>query len=126
MVPPGFKTLSFNRRVYAAVRRIPRGKVATYGQIAALIDAPRAARAVGGALALMSEGLASIIPWHRVVNASGAISPREWAGLQREMLEREGIRFSSGGRIAMVRYGWKAGAARMRAARAQDARWPSL
>src|SRR5437868_609314 len=61
---------SFNERVWALVRSIPRGRVATYGQIAGLLDRPLAARAVGGAMRECPTG----VPWHRVVNATGKIS----------------------------------------------------
>jgi methylated-DNA-protein-cysteine methyltransferase related protein len=98
-------------RVYAAVRRIPRGRVATYGQIARLAGLGRQARQVGYALhALPWEGLA---PWHRVVNARGAISlpPAGGADLtQRMRLEREGVRFDARGRLDLERYGWRPGA----------------
>jgi len=98
-------------RVYAAVRRIPRGRVATYGQVAALAGLGRQARQVGYALhALPWEGLA---PWHRVVNARGAISlpPRGGADVtQRLRLEREGVRFDGRGRIDLARHGWRPGA----------------
>ena len=95
-------------RVYAVVRRIPRGKVATYGQVAALAGLPRRARFVGYALHALPTG--SVVPWHRVVNAAGklslgAISP---AGAleQRMRLEREGVRFA-GGRVRLREFGWQ-------------------
>ena len=98
-------------RVYAVVRRIPRGRVATYGQVAALAGLGRQARQVGYALhALPGEGYA---PWHRVVNARGAISlpPRAGADVtQRLRLEREGVRFDARGRIDFKRFGWRPGA----------------
>jgi methylated-DNA-protein-cysteine methyltransferase related protein len=100
-------------RVYAVVRRIPRGRVATYGQVARLAGLGRQARQVGYALhALPWEGLA---PWHRVVNVHGAISlpPRGGADLtQRLRLEREGVRFDARGRVDLGRYGWRPGARR--------------
>jgi methylated-DNA-protein-cysteine methyltransferase-like protein len=98
-------------RVYAVVRRIPRGRVATYGQVAALAGLGRQARQVGYALhALPGEGFA---PWHRVVNARGAISlpPGRGADVtQRLRLEREGVRFDARGRIDLERFGWRPGA----------------
>jgi len=95
-------------RVYAVVRRIPAGKVATYGQIAALAGLPRRARFVGYALHALPNG--SVIPWHRVVNAAGrlslgAVSP---AGAleQRIRLELEGVRFVAG-RVPLRQFRWK-------------------
>jgi methylated-DNA-protein-cysteine methyltransferase related protein len=97
-------------RVYAVVRRIPRGRVATYGQVAALAGLGGEARQVGYALhALPGEGFA---PWHRVVNARGAISlpPGRGADVtQRLRLEREGVRFDARGRIDLARFGWRPG-----------------
>jgi methylated-DNA-protein-cysteine methyltransferase related protein len=98
-------------RVYAVVRRIPRGRVATYGQVAALAGLGGQARQVGYALhALPGEGFA---PWHRVVNARGAISLPPGGGAdvtQRLRLEREGVRFDARGRIDLERFGWRPGA----------------
>ena len=98
-------------RVWAVVRRIPRGRVATYGQVAALAGLGGQARQVGYALhALPGEGFA---PWHRVVNARGAISLPPGGGAdvtQRLRLEREGVRFDARGRIDLERYGWRPGA----------------
>ncbi len=86
-------------RIYAAVAAIPRGCVATYGQVAALAGAPRHARQVGYALFDLPEG--TQLPWHRVVNARGEISQRsEPSGgresVQRSKLEGEGIEFRNG------------------------------
>jgi methylated-DNA-protein-cysteine methyltransferase-like protein len=93
-------------RIYAVVRRIRPGRVATYGQVAALAGFPGQARLVGYALAaLESDG----VPWHRVVNARGEISPRATPGyeaMQRALLEAEGIVFS-GDRIALARCQWR-------------------
>lgn len=98
-------------RVYAVVRRIPRGRVATYGQVARLAGLGAQARQVGYALhALPWEGLA---PWHRVVNVRGAVSlpPAGGADLtQRLRLEREGVTFDARGRVDLERYGWRPGA----------------
>ncbi len=95
-------------RVYAVVRRIPRGRVATYGQIARLAGLGRQARQVGYALhALPWEGLA---PWYRVVNVRGAISLPPGGGAdvtQRLRLEREGVRFDARGRVDLARHGWR-------------------
>jgi methylated-DNA-protein-cysteine methyltransferase-like protein len=94
-------------RIYAAVRRIPKGRVATYGQIAALAGLPRQARQVGYALAALREAR---VPWRRVINARGEISPRSDPGperLQRALLEREGVRFNAHGRVALATHLWR-------------------
>jgi len=94
-------------RIYAQIRQIPRGRVATYGQIAALAGLEGHARQVGYALhALPDES----VPWHRVVNARGEVSPRSRGDsheLQRILLEAEGIEFDRRGRIALQRFQWK-------------------
>jgi methylated-DNA-protein-cysteine methyltransferase-like protein len=87
---------SFNERVYALVRLIPPGKVLSYGRIAALLNKPRGARAVGWAMNALPAG--SDVPWHRVVNAAGRISLRGdilSAHEQRALLEAEGIHFDA-------------------------------
>ena len=88
----------FFQRVYTVVRAIPRGRVATYGQVAALVGVPRGARAVGWALRAMDNGLARRVPWHRVVNAAGGISLRPGVSplVQRQRLRAEGVRFVRG------------------------------
>jgi len=94
-------------RIYAAVRRIPRGRVATYGQIAALAGIPRHARQVGYALAALRD---DAVPWQRVINAKGEVSPRAepgWEALQRKLLEREGVTFDAAGRVSLARFGWQ-------------------
>ena len=98
----------FYREVYRLVRRIPRGKVATYGQLAALLGRPRAVRAVGSALRRLRGPMVEAVPWHRVVNAAGRVSLREGEGpeLQRELLRREGVRFGRGGSVDLARLGW--------------------
>lgn len=104
VVGPGF-----HARVYAVVRRVPRGKVATYGQIATLLGSPRVARQVGWALAAC-EHAEQPVPWHRIINAQGRISHRGdviRAQHQRELLEHEGVRFDELERIDLKRYGWK-------------------
>jgi len=100
----------FFTRVYAAVRRIPRGRVATYGQIALLLGVPRGARAVGWALRALRGRSATTVPWQRVVGAGGRISLRGGSGpfVQRKRLEAEGVRFI-GGRIDLARYGLPGG-----------------
>ncbi|MGE0712568.1 MAG: MGMT family protein [Planctomycetota bacterium] len=90
--------------LYAAVMLVPAGQVATYGQIARAAGLPRHARQVGYALAALEAD--SPVPWHRVVNARGAISLRAGAERQRAMLEAEGVRFDESGRVDLKRYGW--------------------
>ena len=95
-------------RIYAVVRRIPRGRVATYGQVAELAGLPGHARQVGYALNALPDG--TTVPWHRVLNARGEVSLRSepGAGLaQRMLLEREGVRFDARGRVALKRVGWR-------------------
>jgi methylated-DNA-protein-cysteine methyltransferase-like protein len=106
--------------ILRVVARIPRGRVATYGQVARLAGMPGAARAVGWALAALpderprrgSDGrpVGRDIPWHRVINAQGGISPRggglDCGERQAGRLRREGVRPSKGGRYDLVRYGW--------------------
>ena len=94
-------------RIYAVVRRIPRGKVASYGQVARLAGLPGGARQVGYAMYALPGG--SPVPWQRVVNAQGKVSRRRVPGAeltQRMLLQREGIRFGAGGRIPLERYRW--------------------
>ena len=105
-VPPTVKS-ELRRAIYDMVGRIPWGKVATYGQIATLAGYPGRARQVGYALAGMPEEMD--LPWHRVINAQGKISPRaqtQFHQLQYLLLEEEGIVFREV-RIDLGRYGWK-------------------
>jgi methylated-DNA-protein-cysteine methyltransferase-like protein len=96
-------------RIHAVVRRIPPGRVATYGQVAALAGLPRQARLVGYAMAGLPDG--SPVPWHRVINAEGRISTRRegpgGAVLQRLRLEQEGVHFDARGRVDLETFGWK-------------------
>jgi methylated-DNA-protein-cysteine methyltransferase-like protein len=96
-------------RIYAVVRRIPRGKVATYSQVARLADLVNGARQVG--YALHALGGASTLPWHRVINSAGRISlPPEAGGVeQRFRLLEEGIMVDVGGRIPLKRHQWRPG-----------------
>ena len=93
---------------YRVIARIPKGRVATYGQIAALADRPRHARQVGYALhALPYE---SDLPWQRVINSKGEVSQRKVSGpenLQRAILESEGVIFNTHGRVDLKTFGWK-------------------
>jgi methylated-DNA-protein-cysteine methyltransferase-like protein len=89
--------------VYAMVRQIPEGYVASYGQVAFFLGWPNGARTVGWALRALPTG--SDVPWHRVVNAQGKISlpnPRR----QRAQLEAEGIIFDQQDKIDLKRFGW--------------------
>jgi len=92
--------------VYAMVRRIPRGRVMTYGQIATLLSNRLSPRAVGWAL----HGCPDNVPWQRVINASGGCStdrlPDVPAGLQRALLEAEKVRFKDNGTVDLTRYRW--------------------
>ena len=95
----------FARAVWRVVRRVPRGRVVTYGQIAALLGRPGAARRVGWAMRICPADL----PWHRVVNAQGGISVRaRMSGMltQRLRLEAEGVALRSG-RVALARHRWR-------------------
>ena len=93
---------------YAIVRRIPRGCVASYGQIARLAGLPGRARLVGRALAEVPAGT-DPLPWHRVINAQGRISLTGTAGQdQRKRLRAEGVAVRNG-RIDLRRHGWKTG-----------------
>lgn len=95
-------------RIYSVVRRIPRGRVATYGQVARLAGMPGHARQVGYALNALNED--SGVPWHRVVNARGEVSKRSEPScevIQRELLEAEGVRFDRRERLSLSRHQWK-------------------
>jgi methylated-DNA-protein-cysteine methyltransferase-like protein len=95
-----------SRRIVELIRAIPRGRVATYGQIAVMAGMPNGARQVARLLHACSERRR--LPWHRVINASGGISLPAGAGgeLQRALLEREGVVFSRG-RVDLRRYAWR-------------------
>lgn len=92
--------------VYRLVRRIPKGRVMTYGQVGTELENRLSPRAVGWAMHGCPEG----VPWHRVVNAGGACStdrlPGFPAGMQRAMLESEGVRFRANGTLDLSRYRW--------------------
>lgn len=95
------------QRIYAVVRRIPKGRVATYGQVASLAGLAGHARQVGYALHALPNG--SLVPWHRVVNASGRISRRASPGgelVQQILLEREGVGLDLRGRVPLDRVRW--------------------
>ena len=103
--------MTFRAAVLELVRRIPRGRVATYGQLAALLRHPRSARQVGQALRGADDG----VPWHRVVNAQGSISRRSRTAsmmTQRIRLEQEGVKFRRG-RVVLGRFRWHGGRGRL-------------
>jgi methylated-DNA-protein-cysteine methyltransferase-like protein len=95
--------------IYSMVRQIPAGKVSTYGQIASLVGGCTA-RMVGYAMAATPKG--SGVPWQRVINSKGKISPHGFgygSALQRALLEEEGIVFDDQGCINLADYGWLTG-----------------
>ena len=108
--PPDPK--QYNERVWQLVRQVPRGKVATYGQIALMLPPPQgvdfdayrafAPRWVGSAMAACPDD----VPWQRVINSQGKISERPGADKQRQLLEEEGVVFVKD-RIDLKKYGWK-------------------
>ena len=101
---------SFFDRVYRVVRQIPRGKVASYGQVAALLGHPQAARTVGWALNALRGSQVDDVPWQRVINSRGRISISRadlGADLQRALLEEEGVEFDARGYVDLRRFGWR-------------------
>jgi methylated-DNA-protein-cysteine methyltransferase-like protein len=97
---------------YRIVRRIPRGEVTTYGAVALLAGKPRGARQVGYALAAL-RGTRHRVPWQRVLGtrargfAAVSILDPMGAAVQRDLLEREGVRFDERGRVALEQFGWR-------------------
>ena len=105
---PRHPRTSVYQSIYAVVRRIPKGRVGTYGQVARLAGLGNHARQVGYALHRLSDD--SEVPWQRVVNQRGEVSARSFAGMefvQRALLEAEGVEFSGRGRIDLTRYQWR-------------------
>jgi len=97
-------------RIYRVIARIPRGRVATYGQIAQLAGLGNHARQVGYALHATPDHLD--IPWHRVINARGEVSARsdpsfDCAKRQRRLLEKEGVKFDKHGRVDLKKHQWR-------------------
>jgi methylated-DNA-protein-cysteine methyltransferase-like protein len=94
--------------IYSIVKKIPRGKIATYGQIASLVRPELPARIVGYALNGLTDD--TDVPWHRVINRQGKISyataQNEYISLQQKILEQEGIIFTSSGIIDLEKYLW--------------------
>ena len=100
--------MSFFENVYEAVQLIPRGKVATYGQIARMIGAPRSSRAVG--YALHANPRPGVIPCHRVVNREGRLAPAFAFGgpeIQAQLLESEGVEVSEDFTVDLEKYLWQ-------------------
>jgi methylated-DNA-protein-cysteine methyltransferase-like protein len=96
------------QKIYAIVRRIPEGRVATYGQVAELAGLAGHARQVGYALYALPDD--HDVPWQRVVNAKGEVSPRAepvMEEVQRSLLEAEGIEFGRGLRLDLARHRWQ-------------------
>lgn len=92
-------------RVYKLVKKIPRGRVVTYGEVARALKLPGGARTAGRAMAGCPAGQG--VPWHRVLGAGGRLLIREQvAALQRRLLESEGVEFR-GSRVDMAKHGWK-------------------
>lgn len=99
----------FQKRVYGVVSSIPRGRIASYGTVAALMGRPRAARGVGSALCSLEHD--TEVPWWRVVNRAGRISTTcldHTAQLQRALLEAEGVEFDEDDAVSWERFGWDA------------------
>ena len=97
---------TYTQRVVEAIKSIPRGKVATYGQLAAMAGNPRGARQV--VRTLVSQSRKENLPWHRVINARGTIS-LTGAGFdeQKALLEAEGVAVDGRGVIDLEKYGWR-------------------
>lgn len=97
-----------NKQIYNAVSHIPKGKVATYGQIAKLVGYPNHSRYIGRVLSQLEYD--NDIPWHRVVNAKGKISPRGFDGCddyQKILLEEEGVIFNDKNCISLKEFQWE-------------------
>ncbi len=100
----------FREAVYAVVKLIPRGQVATYAQVATYVVAPRYARAVGTALKQLPRARLAEVPWQRVINAAGRISARgevERPTAQARLLAREGVVIEGDGRIRLEVFQWR-------------------
>lgn len=108
MYKEGEKELNTFEKIYEIVKKIPEGKVATYGQVACLAGNPRWARVVGYALHNNPEPY--VVPCHRVVNREGRLAPAfafGGADVQRQLLESEGVTFDLNGKVDLEKYGMK-------------------
>ena len=108
------KVPSSYERIWTVVRRIPAGRVATYGQVARMAGLGGSARLVGYALHALPEKERTV-PWQRVINSQGRISARRFVGgdiVQRRLLEREGVRFDARERVDLARFQWSGKRAR--------------
>jgi methylated-DNA-protein-cysteine methyltransferase related protein len=103
---PDGRYAPFTARAIAIIRSIPRGKVATYGQVAGVAGSPLAARQVVRVLHTLSR--AESLPWHRVISSTGAIALPTGAGfeVQKGLLESEGVRVSAEGKIDLKKHLW--------------------
>ena len=109
---PGARMARLFAAIYAVARRIPRGRITTYGQLAELAGMPGASRVAGAAMKVSKPG--DRLPWQRVVGKRGrygqiAILDPVGAAIQRQLLEDEGVEVSERGQIALDRYGWLPG-----------------
>lgn len=95
---------SIYQKIYGTIARIPYGKVATYGQIAGMVE-NCTARMVGYALAATPDEIE--IPWHRVINSQGKISLTKYEDLQKKLIESEGIIFDKSGKVNLGKYRWQ-------------------
>ena len=106
-------SIIFNHQVWELVRQVPPGRVTTYGEVARMMPIPEgmdpktyqsfAPRWVGGAMAACPDD----VPWQRVINSKGEISPRPGAQKQRQLLEEEGVIFDERGRVDLKTFGWE-------------------
>ena len=92
------------QRIYEVVIAVPAGRVATYGDVAAIVGSGCDARTVGYALNAIPKVDAQAIPWQRIINAQGGISTKGL--LQRKLLEDEGIVFDGDGRVSLSQFRW--------------------
>ena len=96
-------------RIYAVVRRVPRGRVTTYGAVARIAGLPGHARQVGYALSALPTGTS--VPWHRVINAQGKLSLERVGSssgtTQRIRLAGEGVVVNAGGKVSLAKFGWR-------------------
>lgn len=102
--------LNFSQKVFTVVKKIPKGKVVSYGQIASMVGSPKTARQVGWTLRTLDITNMSI-PWWRVVNQKGFLSIKgnftATKNLQKSLLEKEGVKVSEGYILNMKKYNWK-------------------